>query len=98
MFQLIFRYFKKIGNSKNISVWKPKGLSGESIKPPSSNKSPPPVLNYISGKIRVKIDTIVSIYIAHEIDLWPFKQSTDFALENSLFRAPRLTKMLILIN
>ena len=30
------RYFKKIGNTDNISEWKSKGVSDEVIKPPDN--------------------------------------------------------------
>ena len=92
--QPVYRCFKKIGNNKRISAWKPKGLSDESIKPhATSNNSYSPTLHYINTKIRVKFDgscikqdklafnykTVVNIYIVYEINnLWPFKQSADF--------------------
>ena len=37
VFQPIHRYFKVIANTKYISEWKSKGLSGESIKPPCTS-------------------------------------------------------------
>ena len=36
VFQSMFKYFKKIGNTKLTSEWKSKGLSDEIIKPPSA--------------------------------------------------------------
>ena len=36
VFQLIYRYFKRIGNSVHISVGKSTGLSDESITPPAT--------------------------------------------------------------
>ena len=55
MFQSIYSYFKKIGNTGHISSWKSKGLSDESSKPPStSNDSLAPSLSYIGTKTRVK--------------------------------------------
>ena len=33
VFQQMHRYFKKIGNTDNISDWKSKGVSDEVIKP-----------------------------------------------------------------
>ena len=55
MFQPIYCFFKKIGNSKHIPAWKSNVLPDKSIKPPTtSNNSLSPALNYISGKIRVK--------------------------------------------
>ena len=51
----MYRYFKKIGNTKYILAWKTKGLSGESIKPPTtSNNSHSPSLDYIGTKTRIK--------------------------------------------
>ena len=37
VFQPINRYFKLIVNTLYISSWKPKGLSAETIKPPSTS-------------------------------------------------------------
>ena len=37
VFQPIYRHFKLIANTKYISEWKSKGLSDESIKPPSAS-------------------------------------------------------------
>ena len=34
----------------------------------------------------------MNIYIVYEISLWPFKQTVDFTLGNSLFGAVQLTK------
>ena len=92
--QPVYRCFKKIGNNKRISAWKPKGLSDESIKPhATSNSSYSPTLHYINTKIPVKFDgscikqdklafnykTVVNIYTVYEINnLRPFKQSADF--------------------
>ena len=51
------KYFKKIGNTKRISLWKSKGLSDEIIKSPNtSDNSLAPALSYISNKIRVQFD------------------------------------------
>ena len=36
-FQRLHRYFNLIANTKYISEWKSKGLSDESIKPPSTS-------------------------------------------------------------
>ena len=55
VFQPIIRYFKVITNTDYISSWKSKGLSAESIKPPTtSDNSVTPKLNYYSNKVRVK--------------------------------------------
>ena len=37
VFQPMYRYFKVIANTKNISEWKSNGLSDESIKPPATS-------------------------------------------------------------
>ena len=37
IFQPVYRYFKMITNTNYISSWKSKGLSGESIKPPTTS-------------------------------------------------------------
>ena len=46
-----------IGNTDHILLWKSKGLSDESIKPPAtSNNSIAPSLNYFGTIARVKFD------------------------------------------
>ena len=48
VFQLMYKYFIKIGNTEHISKWKSKGLSNEIIKPPAtSNNNLSPALNII---------------------------------------------------
>ena len=55
IFQPVYKFFKTIGNTDYISSWKSKGLSAESIKPPTtSNNSLTPALNYYGSKTRVK--------------------------------------------
>ena len=91
---VIFRY----GNLK--------GLSGESIKAPTtSNKMLNPSLNYVGSKTRVKFNgdclrqekitfnhgKIVNIYIAYEIQ--KSVNISDYpTIENCLFGAVKLTK------
>ena len=54
VFQPMYKYFKKIGNTDYISSWKSKGLSDE---PPSIfENSLAPALRYIGNKTRVKFD------------------------------------------
>ena len=54
---LVYKYFKTIANRDYISVWKSKGLSNESIKPPAaSNISLSPALYHINNKLQVKFD------------------------------------------
>ena len=51
------KYFKKIGNTKNISSWESKGLSNEVIRPPTtSDNSLAPTLKYTDKKIYVKFN------------------------------------------
>ena len=54
VFQPMCRCFKKISNTDHISAWKSKGLSDESIKPPStSDNSFASLLSCIGTKTRV---------------------------------------------
>ena len=100
------KYFKKIGNTDHISEWKSKGLSDEVIKPPSSDdNSLVPALKYVGNKIRVKFGggclkqdktiythgTVVNVYIVYELS--SNLNNFDFALENCLFGAVKLTKI-----
>ena len=51
VFQPMYRYFKMITNTDYISSWKSKGLSTESIKPPTTtDNSLTPALNYYGTK------------------------------------------------
>ena len=99
------KYFKKIRDTNHISEWKSKGLSDEVIKPPAtSDNSLASALNYVGNKIRVKFDggclkqdkitfnhgKIVSLYIVYTLSL--NLNSFNFALENCLFGALKLTK------
>ena len=55
VFQPMYRYFKMITNTDYISSWKSKGLSAESIKPPTtSDNSLTPAVSYYGTKTRVK--------------------------------------------
>ena len=40
VFQRMYKYFFKIGNTESISSWKSKGLSNEVIKPPYNSLAP----------------------------------------------------------
>ena len=58
VFQPKQKYFKRVSSTNNhILPWKSKGLSDESIKPPSTrfNKLNP-LLYYVGTKIRVKFE------------------------------------------
>ena len=106
VFQPMYRYFKKIGNTNRISSWKSKGLSDESIKTLSArNNILNPSLSYIGTKTRVKFnrsclkqdkikfthEKAVNIYIAYEINKI-FSICRYPTLENCLFGAVSLTK------
>ena len=55
VFQSINKYFKVITSADYVSSWKSKGLSSESIKPPTtSDNILTPALNYYVTKTRVK--------------------------------------------
>ena len=56
IFQSIVRYFKFINSTDYISSWKSKGLSAETIKPPttSDNSLTPTINYYYASKVRVK--------------------------------------------
>ena len=58
VFQAGSRYFKTVSaNDTNILSWKSKGLSHESIKPPTtSNKMLNLSIDYVGAKARVKFD------------------------------------------
>ena len=53
VFQPVYRYFEKGTNTNYISSWKSKGLSAESIKPPTtSDNSLNPELSYYDYNIK----------------------------------------------
>ena len=57
MFQAIYRFSQKIGNTDHSSPWKAKGLSDESIKTAAtSDNSLFPSLNHIGFRTRIKFD------------------------------------------
>ena len=57
VFQPMYRYFRLIDNKKYISEWKSKGLSDESIKPPTtSDNSLAPLIDYLGNKTRPKFN------------------------------------------
>ena len=107
VFQTVSRYFKTVSaNDSNILSWKSKGLSDESIKPPStSNKMLNPSLDYVGTKARVKFNgdclkeekitfnhgKIVNIYIVYETET-NINISSYPTLEKCLFSAAKLTK------
>ena len=95
-----------INATNYVSSWKSKGLSDESIKPPTtSDNSLTPALNYYGTKTRVKFagsclkqskvsythSTIVNIYIVYELGA-SSSNDNDPTLKNCLFGAITLTK------
>ena len=107
--QPIVRYSKvnTITNTDYVSPWKSKGLSVETIKPPTtSDNSLSPTLNYYDDlKVRVKFTgsclkkpkfththkTMVNIYIVYELGA-STSNDNDPTLKNSLFGAVTLPK------
>ena len=60
VYQPMYQYFLKIGNTDYMSEWKPKGLSDEVIKPPTTfDNSVTPRWSYIGNKTRVNLLEIV---------------------------------------
>ena len=95
-----------ITNTDYVSSWKSKGLSAESIKPPTtSDNSLNPALNYYGTKTRVKFTgsclkqskisythgKVVNIYIFYEL-FASRSHNNDLSLKNCLFGAVTLTK------
>ena len=89
-----------------VSSWKSKGLSAESMKPPTtSDNSFTPALNYYRTKTRVKFTgsclkqqkisythgKVVNIYIVYEVGA-SSSHNNDPTLKNSLYGAVTLTK------
>ena len=55
VFQPLNKYFKVIANTDYVSSWKSKGLSAETIKPPTtSDNSLTPAVSYYGTKTIVK--------------------------------------------
>ena len=106
VFQPVYKYFQTINSIGDISGWKSKGLSYESIKTPStSNNFFYPLLSHVGTKIRVKFSgsclkqnaalhnhgTIVNIYIVYKISK-NYNISSYLTSENCLLGAVNLTK------
>ena len=103
------KYFKLntiVGIVDRVLSWQSKGLSNESIKPPTtSNYSLNPKLSYYDTKIRVKFTRsclrepnftfthkkVVNIYIVYELGA-SSSHINDPTLKNCLFGAATLTK------
>ena len=88
-----------IANTNSISSWKSKGLSAESIKPPTtSDNTLTPKLNYFGNKVRVKFtgsylkqpkisythEKVVNIYIVYGLGA-STSHDNDPTLKNCLF-------------
>ena len=110
VFLPIFRYFNinMINNNTNyVLLWKTKGLSDETIKPPtaSDNSLTPTLSYYYPSKIRVKFagsclkqdkvifhhGKVVNIYIAYEVGA-SSSSNSDPTIKNCLFGAVTFTK------
>ena len=106
VFQPVYRYFKTVTNTNYILSQKSKGLSAESIKPPTtSDHSLNPELSYYDYNIKAKFPgsclkqskitythkKSVNIYIFYELIASSF-HSNDPTLKNYLFGAVTLTK------
>ena len=102
----MYRCFTMITITDYISSWKSKGLSAESIKPPTtSDNSLAPSLDYCGYKIRVKLTEsylkqstilythgkVVNIYIVYELAS-SSSHTSDPTLKKCLFGAVTLTK------
>ena len=112
VFQIVSRYFETVSvNNSIILSWKSKGLSDETIKPPTtSNKMLNPSLDFVGTKARVKFNgdylkqekitfnhgKIVNIYIVYEIER-RVDISSYPTLKNCLFGSVKLTKHNILM-
>ena len=105
VFQPISKYFKIVTNTDYVSSWKSKGLSDESITPPTtSDNSLTPALSYYGFKIRLKFigsclkqDKItythgktVNIYTVYELSASD-SFNNDPTLKNCLFGAVIVT-------
>ena len=106
VFQPLNKYFKVVTNTDYVSLWKFKGLSAETIKPPTtSDNSLTPELNYYGTKTRVKFTgsclkqskisythgKVVNIYIVYELGA-SSSHNNDPTLRSCLFGAVTLTK------
>ena len=106
VFLPIGRYFKQITNTNYVSSWQSKGLSSESIKPPTtSDNSLTLALNYYGTKTRTKLTRsclkqskisythgkVVNIYIVYKLGA-SNSNFNDPTIKNCSFGAVTLTK------
>ena len=101
VFQAIYKSNEIITNTKYISSWQSKGLSNETITPPTtSDNSLTPLIDYYGTKARVKFTesflkqstisthkAIVNVYV-----VYTGSNDNDPTLKNCLFGAVTLTK------
>ena len=95
-----------VGVIDRVLSWQSKGLSNESIKPPTTtNNGLTPELNYYGTKIKTKFTgsclkqsdqifthkKVINIYIVYELAA-SSSHDSDFTIENCLFGAVTLTK------
>ena len=112
VFQPLNKYFKKIASTDHVSSWKSKGLSAETINPPSTfDNSLTPALSYYDTKTSVKFAgsclkqstisynhrPIVNIYFAYKLGASGSKDN-DPTLKNCLSGAVTLTKNTVSIS
>ena len=65
VFKPLNKYFRLITNTLSILSWQSKGLSTETIDPPTTSLSP--LINNVGNKIRVKFD---GSYLKSQISLY----------------------------
>ena len=103
VFQPLNKYFKLITNTLSILSWQSKGLSTETIDPPTTSLSL--LIDYVGNKIRVKFTesclkqsnkisythkTIVNNYIVYELG-GSSSHNNDTTLKHCLFDEATLT-------
>ena len=106
VFQSLNKYFKLIAYTDYISSWKSKGLSAETIKPPStSDNSPTPAVSYYGTKTKIQFTgsclkqpkiscthgKIVNVYSVYELGA-SGSNNNEATLKNCLLGAVTLTK------
>ena len=104
--QPVYRYFKTVTNTNYISSWKSKGLSAESIKPPTTSDNTVTLeLSNYDYNIKVELTEsclkqwkitythtkVINIYIVCEL-IASSSHTDDPTLKNCLFSAVTLTK------
>ena len=103
--QLLNKYFK-VNNSNSILSWTSKGLSNESIKPPTAPNLTPELYYYDTkaavsfpgaclkqDKVTFNHGKIVNIYIVYRlIKLSNVYKNNNLTVRNALFGAVNLTK------